>query len=162
MERLPHYSTDIMNTSTVSRPAPSATSTYPQQQQSRPSFQLDVLARQPSGGSYPYTPRTATTRTPRNNTTNYPPRFPQNSGRGAGDPAMGNNAYTLQYNPTTPVAMTASITTPSHPRPIAPAPSSGFDVDQAPGAGILTHADMNSPYGHNPLMLQQNILPDSD
>ena len=178
MEGLPHYSTNVINTSAASYPSPSAIS--PQQlqhqhQQSssavssqtlpplQPNHQL--MQQQSPYGSYPHTPRTATPNTPSSASTgmaSYPPPPPQNGGRGAGYQVMGQNPYPQSY-PTTTAVMTTTTAASSHPQPIAPAPSPGVRqqppvLRPMPASGVIPQPGMNSPYGQNSMIPQQSMV----
>ncbi|KAK0714634.1 hypothetical protein B0H67DRAFT_600492 [Lasiosphaeris hirsuta] len=178
MDGLPHYSTNVINTSAASYPSPSAISPHQLQQQQQhsavppqtlpplqPSHQV---MQNPPYGSYPHTPRTpATPNTPgsTNNMASYPPPPPQNGGRGAAYPVMNNNPYPQQGYPTSSGVMTATTTAASHPQPIAPAPSPGGGrvppiLRPMPATGI-PQPGMNSPYSQSPL-IQHSMLPDGE
>ena len=191
MEGLPHYSTNVINTSAASYPSPSAISPHQLQQQSsaassqtlpplQPSHQ-QLMHQQPAYGNYQHNQRTPGTpnssgssnnnNNNNNNMTSYPPPPPQNGGRGgaAYGPGMGNNPYSQQQYPATSAVMTATTTAASHPQPIAPAPSPGVQVGRAPpvlrpmpASGVIPQPGMNSPYGQSPLMAQQSMLPEGD
>ena len=178
MEGLPHFSTNVINTSAASYPSPSAISPHQLQQssgippQTLPPLQPGHQVMQQSPyGSYPHTPRTpATPNTPGSTTSNmtsYPPPPPQNGGRGAAYPVMTTNPYPQQPYPTTSAVMTATTTAASHPQPIAPAPSPGVGrappvLRPMPASGVIPQPGMNSPYAQSPLMPQQSMLPEGE
>ncbi|KAK0629784.1 fungal-specific transcription factor domain-containing protein [Bombardia bombarda] len=156
MDGLPHYSTNVINTSAASPPQ-----TLPPLQPS------NSVMQQPSYGSYPsHAPRTpATPNTPgsANNMASYPPPPPQNAGRGGAYPMMNNNPYPPQY--TSSSMMPQTTTAASHPQPIAPAPTSGRAppvLRPMPAGGVMPQPGMNSPYGQSPLMPQSSMLSEGD
>ncbi|KAK3324250.1 fungal-specific transcription factor domain-containing protein [Cercophora scortea] len=179
MDGLPHYSTNVINTSGASYPSPSAISPHQLQQQTSaappqtlpPLQPSSTVMQQPSYGSYPHTPRTpATPNTPgsTNNMASYPPPPPQNGGRGAAYPIMNSNPYPPQQY-TSSAMLPQTTTAASHPQPIAPAPSSGggrvppvLRPMPAGGVNTMSQPGMNSPYAQSPLMAQQSMLPEGD
>ncbi|EGO59899.1 hypothetical protein NEUTE1DRAFT_80382 [Neurospora tetrasperma FGSC 2508] len=188
MEGLPHYSTNVINTSAASyNPSPSAISPHQLQQQQQQQQQQStataappqtlpplqpsntVMQQPPSYGSYPHTPRTATPNTPAStsNMASYPPPPPNGAGRGAGYPMMASNPYPQQSYATSSAMMPQSTTAASHPQPIAPAPSPANGrvppvLRPMPAGGVM-QPGMNSPYGQSPLIAAQaSMLPEGD
>ena len=125
---------------------------------------------QPSYGSYPHTPRTATPNTPgpNNNMASYPPPPQQNAGRGAAYPIMGNNPYPQQSYQTSSSMLPQTTTAASHPQPIAPAPSPGGGrvppvLRPMPQGGVMGgQPGISSPYAQSPLMAQTSMLPEGE
>ncbi len=164
----PHYSANVINTSsTASYPSASAIAPH-QLQHQLPPLQPSHPVMQNGYGSYQHSPRTpATPNTPGapNNMASYPPPPPgQNAGRG-GYQMMPNNPYQQQQQayPATSAMMSQTTTASVHPQPIAPAPSPGGRVPPVlrpmPAAGQMPQPGMNSPYGQSPLMPQPSMLP---